>query len=149
MPKRCRTLKRPKRNLFIFRPLCNLQLIAHSYECFHNNSNGLNCNCDQTEEVDYQIYISLVIGSRFKWVNHINNVCDKLRPVTAIFSIIYKKIAYYSTVSVVMGGPSSLTYIIYTTYNYESLKQSYPRKLRLILKITTSCLSFAKYYPST
>lgn len=62
------------------------QVLFHSNDCLHNNSDILNCDCANVlPMVKNQKYLGLVIDEHFTWSNHISILCEKLRLVNNRF----------------------------------------------------------------
>lgn len=69
------------------------KLVAHDHTCLHTDSIAA-CCCPGIEIVDRQIYLGLIIDSKFNWSHHIEHVCTKLRQFLANITILNNRIPF-------------------------------------------------------
>lgn len=106
-------------------------IIYHNFACLHLNSTALHsvsmskCNCTiKIENTFSHIYLGLLIDSKFKWDQHIDGLCGKLRSslysisllksyvnVSTIKTVYFALIESHIRYGLLTWGRTSLTYL--------------------------------------
>jgi hypothetical protein len=102
------------------------RLVAHSHSCLHSPNQDA-CSCPPIDLVDTQSYLGLKIDSKFKWHNHVEYVCNKLRQFLANIIILKNRIPF--KIKLMLYNSLAESYIQYGLGSYGRTYDSYLNKI--------------------
>ncbi|KAG7310176.1 hypothetical protein JYU34_004728 [Plutella xylostella] len=109
-------------------PTSICQLVAHSFDCFHNKC--VNCKCTTIKQVPCVTYLGMCIDEKMGWTKHIEKILNKLR----ILLFKFKQLSFKVPISVLKTIYLSLvdSIISYGLDCYGSIFKTYMDKIENI-----------------